>query len=619
MSRTATLAGTVIAMLVASQALAATEKPEDKWALDRLYPNVAAFDAAYKQVEGRFAKLEDCRGKLGESEARFKACIDTYYDLAKEVARLTSYASMTYDQDTKVASSLELDQRGNLLQTRFSEVTSYIRPEVLALGREKVDAFLKADPSLAIYRHPLDDTLRRAEHTRSAGEEEIIAAAGLVADAPYSLYGILSNADTPWPTIKLSDGTEARLDQAGYTKYRAVTNRDDRKKVFDAFWGTWKKYERTFGVALYSQIKRDTFYAKVRHYPNALASALDDNRIPEAVYRTLVKEVNAGLPTLHRYFRLRGKLLGVDQMRYYDIYPPMVKSDKHYSIDEAQRLVLEAVKPLGDDYVKIVDKGFKSRWMDVYPRPGKRSGAYSNGAAYDVNPYVLMNYNEDYESVSTLAHEWGHTMHSYLANTTQPFCTADYSIFLAEIASTLNEDLLLEKMLKEAKNDEEKLFYLGQALESLRGTFFRQTMFAEFELKTHEMVAAGEALTGARFTEVYADLLKRYHGDAEGVVKIDEPYTVEWAYIPHFYYNFYVYQYATSIAASSLIADRILAGEKGAVKTYLDLLSAGGSDYPFDLLKKAGVDLTSPEPYRSLIARMDRIMDQMEAILAKRA
>jgi len=618
MSKLALATGMVMAMTLSANAFAATEKPEDKWALERLYASPADFDAAYKKVEGGLEGLGKCQGKLGEGAARFKECLDTLYGLGKEVARLTSYASMTYDQDTKVPASLELNQRGSLLGTRFSEVISFLRPEILALGRERVDAYLKAEPSLAIYRHPLDDILRRAEHTRSAGEEEIIAAAGLVTDTPYELYGILANADTPWPTVKLADGTEARLDQAGYTKYRAALNRDDRKKVFDEFWGTWKKYERTFGVSLYSQVKRDQFYAKVRRYPNALASALDDNRIPEEVYRTLVKEANAGLPTLHRYFRLRGKLLGVKDLRYYDIYPTMVKTDKHYSIADAKRLVLEATAPLGPEYVKVVDKGFSTRWMDVYPRPGKRSGAYSNGAAYDVHPYVLMNYNDDYESVSTLAHEFGHAMHSYLANTAQPFATADYSIFLAEIASTLNEALLLEKMLKEAKSDDEKLFYLGQALESLRGTFYRQTMFAEFELKIHEMVAAGEALTGARFTEIYGDLLRRYHGHDQGVLKIDDEYTVEWAYIPHFYYNFYVYQYATSLAASSLIADRILAGEKGAADVYLGLLKAGGSDYPFDLLKAAGVDLTSPAPYRSLVARMDRIMDQIEAILARR-
>jgi oligoendopeptidase F len=305
-------------------------------------------------------------------------------------------------------------------------------------------------------------------------------------------------------------------------------------------------------------------------------------------------------------------------MRYYDIYPPLVSSARKYPIDEGRKMMLESVKPLGERYAAAMAAGLQNRWMDVYPRPRKLSGAHMAGSAYDVHPFVLMNYNDNYESVSTLAHEWGHAMHSYLSNAAQPFVTADYAIFVAEIASTFNEALLLEHVLRKATGDDERLLYLGSALEHLRGTFFRQAMFAEFEREVHARVDRGEPLSGDRLTQIYGEILRRYHGDKEGVVKIDDLYTVEWAYIPHFYRPFYVFQYATSIAASSLLADAVLKGEPGARERYLKLLSAGGSDYPYELVKAAGVDLASPAPYRAVVARMNRIMDEIEAIQARR-
>lgn len=611
-------AALLLVSLWGGSVFAETEREADRWNLQAIYPDVAAWETAYKDLEQRLQQFKSCEGHLADSAKQLRVCLDQMNDASKELARVTSYASMKYDENTKVSKNLELDQRGNLLITSFSQAVSFVDPELLSIGEKRIKDFIKEESALKVYAHHLDDVLRRAKHTGTAGEESIIATAGLVTDAPYTVYGILANADMPWPTIKLSDGSEVTLDQSGYGRYRGSLNRDDRKKVFDAFWGTWNDYTRTFGVTLNAQVKRDVFYAKVRHYPNALAASLDANNIPQTVYRTLISETNANLDTLHRYFKLRKRMLGVKEMHYYDIYPPLVDSDKSFTIDQAKALLLDAFKPLGKDYVATVDKGFKNRWMDVYPRPGKRSGAYSNGAVYDVNPYILMNYNGDYDAVSTLAHEWGHGMHSYLANKAQPFATADYSIFLAEIASTFNEALLLEKMLKEAKNDEERLFYLGSALEQLRGTFYRQAMFAEFELKIHELVEQGEALSGDRLTAVYGDILKRYHGHDQGIVIIDDLYTREWAYIPHFYYNFYVYQYATSISASALLSDRVMQGEPGALDNYLNLLKAGNKDYPYDLLKKAGVDLASPAPYRAIVKRMNGIMDKIEAILAKK-
>ncbi|MGZ5114040.1 MAG: M3 family oligoendopeptidase, partial [Usitatibacter sp.] len=349
------------------------------------------------------------------------------------------------------------------------------------------------------------------------------------------------------------------------------------------------------------------------------ALALDGNNLPRVVYDALIKSSNANLPTLHRYFRLRAKMLGVREMRYYDIYPPLVAGGRAYPIDEGVKMMLESVSPLGEAYVKAMEGGLKNRWMDVYPRPRKQSGAHMAGTAYDVHPYLLINYTDNYESVATIAHEWGHAMHSYLSNRSQPYPTSEYATFIAEIASTLNEALLLDHALKTAKDDDERLLYLGSALEGLRGTFFRQTMFAEFEREAHARVDKGEPLTGEQLTNIYGEILRRYHGDAAGVVKIDDLYAIEWAYIPHFYNSFYVFQYATSIAASSLFAEAILGNQPGARDRYLKLLSSGSSDYPYELVKAAGVDLATNAPYEAVATRMNRIMDEIEAILARRA
>ncbi len=468
-------------------------------------------------------------------------------DILRRFERLTSYASQTHDQDTGANIGQDLSQKSDILASKVDEATSFVRPEVLALGRKKIDGFLKQDKALAIYRHPLDQILRAAPHTLDAKGEEIVAQFGLATNAGGDVYTMLSNADLPWPTVKLSDGTEVKLDQAAYTKYRAVGNREDRKKVFDAFWGKWKEFERTFGVTFYEQLKKEAVYTKVRNYPDSLSRALDGNDIPPAVYNMLIDQTRANLPTLHRYFKLRAKLLGIGDLHYYDMYPPLLTSDLKYPVAEGKQLMLDAVKPLGPDYVAAMSDALQHRWMDVYPRPHKLSGAYMNGIAYDVHPYLLLNYNDDYESVSTLAHEWGHAMHSYLANHAQPFVTADYPIFTAEIASTTNETLLLDHMLKIAKTDDERMLYLGSALENLCTTFFRQAMFADFEREVHAKVDKGESLTGEDLTKIYGDILRRYHGDKEGVVKIDDSYAIEWAYIPHFYNQFYVFQYATSI------------------------------------------------------------------------
>lgn len=593
---------------------AGAENEQYRWNLADIYPDKQAWRDAKTAASKSFAELEPCKGKLGQSAESLRKCLDTVFAIRKEVARVAGYASMLSDEDTRVDEHAQMRSEARLLFSAFSEETSFLRPELLAVGKSKVEGFVVTESGLAIYRQYLDDVARQAPHTRSPEVEQVLAQSGPAARSASSIRRTLANAELPWPTIKLSSGEEIRLDTAAYTKYRAVPGRSDRKHVFGSFWNVWKHYERTLGASLYANLLADRFYSQARAYPNSLGAALAEDNIPESVYRTLVRETNAGLPVLHRYFKLRADMLGLDDPAYYDIYPPLVEATGEFTLDQAKELAIAAARPFGEEYVAVMKRGFAERWVDFLPRPGKQSGAYMSGSVYDVHPFMLMNFNSDFGSVRTLAHEFGHAMHSHLAKTAQPYPTSDYAIFVAELASTTNEALLQHHMLENAKSDEERLFYLGNDLERIRGTFFRQTMFAEFELRAHELVDSGEALTGGRFTEIYGDLLRRYHGHDQRVLTIDDLYTVEWSYIPHFYRNFYVYQYATSIAGGSLLAADIIAGKPGAAERYLDLLRAGSSKYPYELLKDAGVDLATANPYRTLIAHMSRVMDEIEEI-----
>lgn len=599
-----------------------TEKPDmdtdpnNRWNLADLYPSAQAWEEDFGKTQARLSELEKFEGRLSAPPV-LADCLDMYFDVGNQLSRLGSYAHMYLDENTKNPVALGLKQRADNLGTQFSQSTGFIEPEILAIENADAKSLAAAEPRLTVYQHYLDNVVRQRPHTLDEKGEKIMAATGLMSGAAASIYGILTNADMPWPTVTLSDGTEARLDGAGYSRYRAVPNRDDRKLVFDTFFAKYREYEQTMGVALSANLMEDVFYSETRNYDNCLAKAVSGENVPEAVYRTLVQVTNDNLGTLHRYLKIRARMLGIDQLAYYDLYPPLVTTDLTFPIDEGKALFIESLAPLGKSYVDTVKQGFEQRWMDVFPREGKRSGAYSSGSVYGVHPYVLMNYTDNYDAVTTLAHEWGHTMHSHLANTAQPLPTADYDIFMAEVASTFNEALLLDHMLKTAASDEERLFYLGSALETLRGTFFRQTMFAEFELAIHEAAEKREALTGARFSEIYLELVRRYMGHTEGVATVADAYAVEWAYIPHFYYNFYVYKYATSIAASALFAKQVQNGEEGAAERFLAILKAGGSKYSYDMLKDAGVDLATPAPYEALMQQMNAIMDEIERITAK--
>jgi oligoendopeptidase F len=382
--------------------------------------------------------------------------------------------------------------------------------------------------------------------------------------------------------------------------------------VFDAFWREHGNFKNSFGATYSNQVKDDIFVAKARKYPTSLAAALSGNNVPESVYRTLVDETNKGLPQLHRYFELRRRILGLPDIGYWDIYPPLVSFDRTWTLDQMRSTVLDAVRPLGPDYQQRIARATSAKWMDPRPRPGKAPGAYMNPGAYDVHPFLLLNLSDKYDGMTTYAHEWGHAIHSLLANSTQVYEKADYPIFLAEIASTVNELLLVEHMLGQAKTKEEKLFYLGQRMENFRGTFYRQTMFAEFELKAHDAAEAGEGLSGEKFTAIYGDLLRRYHGPN---MLIEPAYNNEWAYIPHFYNPFYVYQYATCISAGTYFAQAILKGGPKERDNYLGVLKAGGSDYPVEILRRAGLDMASPAPYQALVSALKDTLDQAEALM----
>ena len=408
------------------------------------------------------------------------------------------------------------------------------------------------------------------------------------------------------------------VDSQGYGRARGSANRDDRKLAFDTFWSKWAEYRSSVGMVLNSHLQTQVALAKARNYDSVLHRELFQDNLPPSIYRTLVAEVNKALPTLHRYFRLRARMLGIEQMHYYDIYPPLVSLDRKFDLETSKEITLEAMSVLGDDWVSMQKEAMEDRWMHVYPQRGKRAGAYMSGFAYDVHPYLLLNHDNNYASLSTFAHEWGHAMHTVYAKQVQPFETAGYATFIAEIPSTSLELILRDYMATNAESIDEKLFYLGHGLESMRGTFFRQTMFAEFELALYEAAERGDALSGDRITEMYGEILRRYHGHDEGIVIIDDLYTNEWMFVPHFYYNMYVFQYATSQTAGTALYEKIVKDGALGVENYKNLLRAGGSDYPYKLLVNAGVDLAQPEPYRAAVDKMNAIMDEMERLLDER-
>jgi len=589
-----------------------------RWNTADLYKDDAEWFRKRDEIAARIPGLSSYQGKLGTSGRDLFNALEDIMSFMQELDRLSVYASIRSDEDTRVGAAREMDQSAKDTATRAAAATAYLDPELIALGREKIDSFLKEEARLAPYAPWLDNVLRYAPHTLGPAEEKIAAQAGMLEEAPDTIYNVLSNADLPYPTIKIN-GKKVRLDAQGYTLYRTSQDRAVRLKVFREFWSKYKEFESTFGAMLNAGVNTHIFDRDVHKFGTCLEAALFKSNVPEAVYRRLISDTRENLPTLHRYMALRRKIMGLSEIGYEDLYTPLTREEERiYTPEEARKLVLEATAPLGPQYAEDMRRMFDGRWVDFMPTTGKKSGAYSIGA-YGVHPYQLLNFTGILEEVSTLAHESGHSMHSLLSSRHQPYATHGYRIFVAEVASTLNEALLFRHMLAGAKDKAFRLYLLGTRLESLRTSLFRQTMFAEFELLAHEKAERGEPLTGEKLSALYLDLVRKYYGHDQGVCKVDELYGIEWAYIPHFYMDFYVYQYATSIIASSLIADDILAeGASGGTArrdAYIKMLSSGSAKEPIELLKDAGVDMTTSAPFKSAIKEMNSIMDEIEKLL----
>jgi oligoendopeptidase F len=592
---------------------------EYTWNIAEIYPDDAAWRARKEDITKELSVVRGFQGKLGSSPATMADALETTSRLDKELTRLYVYASMRSDEDTRVSVTQGMQQEMQQIFARFGAESAFIEPEVLRTGSAAIEKAIATEPRLAPYAFYLRDIARRAPHTLSDAEEKLLADVAPLAGSPSNIFTILANADFPYPTITLADGRQAKVDQAGYMELRTSPNRADRQSAMSAFFGALGAFSRTLGVTMNSSVQKALFYSRARRYASSLEASLNAPNIPVSVYTRLVDGVNRHLPTFHRYLRLRKQMMGLtDDLHYYDLYAPLVASvDLRYTPEEAQRHVLAAMAPLGGDYTGVVRRAFGERWIDWYATEGKVSGAYSNGAAYDVHPYMLLNYLGQYNDVSTLAHELGHTMQSYYSNKVQPYPTAGYPTFVAEVASTFNEALLIDYMLKQIKDTPTRLSLLGNYLEGIKSTVFRQTQFAEFELRMHERAQQGEPITGEGLSKLYLDITRRYYGHDQNVTVVDDYIAHEWSYIPHFYRDFYVFQYATSFTAAEALSAKVLAGDQSATKRYLTFLSAGGSKYPIDLLKEAGVDMTTDEPLDLAVRRMNVVMDEMEKLLAR--
>ena len=591
----------------------------DKWNLTDIYKSDEDWNKAKEAFASRVGELEKFKGTLTKSPTDLLQYLELNTELSQEAEKLYGYASMNSDLDTRNMKYSGMTQELQQIFSEFASKTAFSDPEILATDWNVIDEFIRSEKGLEPYRRNLSRLFRLKEHSLSEPEERIMALSQLLTGIPSSVYNPFSNAEMPSPEVTLSSGEKIKVNQSAYNRYRGVPERKDRKLVFDAFWNNWQNYKATYGEMLYGSLKAAMFESKARYYESSLEASLFPDSVPASVYLNLIENVNKNLPAFHRYLNIKKRMLGVDTLRYYDLYAPAVKEvDLKKTFDEAAATILEAVTPLGDDYVSTVRKAIDSRWIDVYPTAGKQSGAYSNGMYKELHPFILLNYNDLYQDMSTLAHELGHTMHSYYSNNAQPYPLASYPIFVAEVASTFNEVLLFDYMIKKVKDDNTRLSMLMDWLDTFKGTLFRQTQFAEFELRIHEAVQKGIPMTGDTFSETYMDILKAYYGHDAGICIVDKNVEMEWAFIPHFYRSFYVYKYSTSFTASIALAEKVLSGDKEALTKYKTFLASGGTEYPIDLLITAGADMTTNEPFNKTIDAMNKVMDEIEKILDNR-
>ncbi|MBM7588766.1 oligoendopeptidase F [Brevibacillus fulvus] len=588
------------------------ELPDEyKWRLEDIYPSDAEWEKDVEKVKTLTAQLAKMQGTLAQTGKNLLDALTLQDELGKTLDQVFVYARMRRDEDNANSTYQALTDRAMGLSTQVYSAISYIQPEILAIPTERLTELQQQEPGLAHYRFLLEEITRQKPHTLTAAEEAILAQVSDLSAAPSTIFGMLNNADIKFPTITDENGEEVELTKGRYTQFMESKDRRVRKEAFDALYATYGKHRNTIAATLTSAVKRDVFYARVRKYESALQAALFADNIDVSVYDNLIATVHEYLPLMHRYVSLRKKMLGLDELHMYDLYVPMVREvEMEIPYAEAVSTIKEALRPLGDDYGQALEEGFTSGWIDVYENEGKTSGAYSWGA-YTTHPYVLMNYQDNVNNMFTLAHEMGHALHSYYSNKTQPYTYADYRIFVAEVASTLNEALLMQHMLQKTTDKQQRMYLINYYLEQFRGTLYRQTMFAEFEKAIHAKVEAGEALTAENLSALYRELTVQYHGPE---MVVDSEIDLEWARIPHFYNNFYVYKYATGFSAATALSRQILEQGKPAVDRYLTFLGSGGSDYPLNLLKRAGVDMNSPQPIREALEVFKQLLAEMEQL-----
>ncbi len=591
-------------------------EPQYTWNLNDIYPDEQAWEADYKWVENHIADYELYKGKIGNSADELYKAIKFDEEVGIKLSKLGLYASLGHDLDLGNSEFQTIYTRVNDLSAKVSAASSFIVPEILQIPEKQLWSYVDEKPGLKEYKHFFDDLLRKKSHTLSPQEEKILALANPVESVAYNTFSLLKNVELPYPKVEDENGNEIQMSDGRYYAALYSTDRSYRERAYKAYYKPYEEFKNTLSSLLLGNIKADIFNAKARNYSSTLEAALTPNNIPVSVYNNLIETVNQHLEVLHRWADLKKKMMKYNELHPYDTYVTLFPgTQKNYTYEEAKTLVLKALKPLGEDYLSHLKTAFNNRWVDVYETKGKRSGAYSSDQGYGVHPYVLLNWNGQLNDVFTLAHEMGHNMHSYYSGTNQPFVYADYSIFVAEVASTANEALLLDYLIEHAKTKAEKLALIEKNLDNITFTFFRQTRFAEFEKLAHSLTEKGEALTPDKLCDLYGKMYKKYWGN--GMV-VDKEETYTWARIPHFYYNFYVYQYATSFAASQALVAKIKANGQPQIDKYLHFLQSGSSDYPIEVLKKAGVDMNTSAPILAVINKMNKLLDEMQKLLSEK-
>ena len=586
---------------------------KDTWDLSTIFETDKKWEEELALLTEDTKEAARLEGHLLDSAESLLNITERYLDLSRRLEKLYVYAHMKNDQDTRVAKYQEYYAKAMTLYSQLDQVFSFYEPEFMAITEEQYQKLLAEEPKLQPYKHFFDKLLQNKEHVLSQREEELLAGAGEIFGAASETFAILDNADIVFPFVKDEDGNEVQLSHGVYMRLVESKNREVRRGAYEALYSTYEQYQHTYAKTLQTNVKVQNYRAKVRNYKSAREAALAANFVPESVYDNLVSAVRKHLPLLHRYLALRSKILGIPDLKMYDVYTPLSSVEYSFTYEEALKKAEEALAVLGEDYLSRVKRAFSERWIDVYENQGKRSGAYSGGS-YDTNAFMLLNWQDNLDNLFTLVHETGHSMHSSYTRETQPYVYGDYSIFLAEIASTTNENILTEKLLQEVQDDATRFAILNNFLDGFRGTVFRQTQFAEFEHAIHQADQNGEVLTSEFLNNLYADLNQEYYG----LSKEDNPQIqYEWARIPHFYYNYYVYQYSTGFAAASALAEKIVHGSQDDRDRYIDYLKAGKSDYPLNIMRKAGVDMEKEDYLNDAFAVFERRLDEFEALVEK--